>query len=147
MLAVTGMEGGNPVSLRRRTDRTDLRKRNGRKGFTLVELAIVCVVLGILVSLAVPNYSRSKAHSARTSCICNQRNLFMAASLYVSDLGIRDAVINGKDLYDERRISEGISDCPQDPELGQDDYLITIEEGRVTSIACAIDPVEHCWSP
>jgi prepilin-type N-terminal cleavage/methylation domain-containing protein len=127
--------------------RTARRSCAGCSGFTIVELAIVCVVLGILVSLAVPNYSRSKAHSARSSCISNQRNLYMAATLYMSDTGIRDAVMNAQDLYDEGRISEGLSDCPQDPEHGHDDYIITVEGGRVTSITCGVDPVEHHWSP
>lgn len=127
--------------------RTAWRPAAGRSGFTIVELAIVCVVLGILVSLAVPNYSRSKAHSARTSCISNQRNLYMAATLYVSDTGIQDAIVDAQDLYEEGRISAALSDCPQDPDHGHDDYIITVEGGRVTSITCAIDPIEHHWSP
>ena len=71
----------------------------------------------------------------------------MAATLYASDLGIRDAVINARDLYDERRISEGISDCPQDPAHEHDDYLITVVDGRITAISCAVDPIEHYWGP
>ena len=117
------------------------------RGFTLIELSIVCLVIGLLVSLAVPNFSRSKARSARVSCVSNQRNLHAAALLYVSDLGIVDGVISSSDLYDDARIPEGMSDCPDDPALGHDDYQITIVGGEVTEIECAIAPVEHEWNP
>ncbi len=37
--------------------------RSDRQGFTLVELMIVIVVIGVLVAVAVPNYQRFRAHS------------------------------------------------------------------------------------
>ncbi len=37
----------------------ELRTRNGRRGFTLIEILIVMSIISILVSMAVPIYTRS----------------------------------------------------------------------------------------
>ena len=44
-----------------------------RSGFTLVELMIVIAILGLLVSIAVPNYVKSRQRAQRNLCISNLR--------------------------------------------------------------------------
>ncbi len=41
------------------------------KGFTLVEIMIVCMILGILMLIAVPNFLSARTNSQRNSCIAN----------------------------------------------------------------------------
>ena len=48
-------------------------KMQNEKGFTLVELMVVVVILGILVAIAVPIYNSVTARAQKAACISNQR--------------------------------------------------------------------------
>jgi len=50
-----------------------MRKLMSKKGFTLVELMIVVVILGILVAVAVPIFSAVTKNARIKSCKSNQR--------------------------------------------------------------------------
>jgi prepilin-type N-terminal cleavage/methylation domain-containing protein len=56
-------------------------------GFTLLELLMVIVVIGILAALALPVFSVMRAHAQRVQCMVNLRNLYVAANLYVQQNG------------------------------------------------------------
>ena len=117
-----------------------MKLQRHERGFTLIELAIVCGVIGILSAIAIPNYARSKARSSKAACVSNQRNLFVAATLYVADWGIVDADLNSSELYDAGCIPAGMADCSDSDVLEQDDYTITVVGGKVTDVACAVAP-------
>lgn len=116
-----------------------------RDGFTLVELAIVCVVIGILAGIAIPNYARSKARANYASCASNARNLHAAATLYAGDHRIQDAVMNCEDLLGAAGVAAAITDCPDDRDESHDDYEITIEAGSAIDVICLVYPDEHIW--
>ena len=73
----------------------------GAAGFTLVELAIVVVIIGILALMALPNFLRASERARRGSCLCNQRNLMVATVLYSADTGFLDGVVNCSVLHDQ----------------------------------------------
>ena len=59
-----------------------MRKLMSKKGFTLVELMIVIVIMGILVAVAVPVYGAVTKNAEKKTCISNMRDMKSSASTF-----------------------------------------------------------------
>ncbi|MGB4303244.1 MAG: prepilin-type N-terminal cleavage/methylation domain-containing protein, partial [Syntrophomonadaceae bacterium] len=55
--------------------RGQMKKGRNQKGFTLVELMVVVVIIGILVAIAVPVYRGVQTKAAENACAANVRTL------------------------------------------------------------------------
>lgn len=71
-----------------------------KKGFTLVELMVVVVILGILVAIAVPVYNATTSNAETRACQANIRTLNGTCSQYRIDKNaypsaLTDLVSNG----------------------------------------------------
>ncbi|KJS11798.1 MAG: hypothetical protein VR67_12550 [Peptococcaceae bacterium BRH_c8a] len=100
-------------------------KRNN-KGFTLVELMVVVVIIGVLVAIAIPIYNNTTANAQEKACFANQRTIEGAASMYVADN-------TGKTLddVDAMNLLVGATKYIKvDPKCGGNSY--TIADGVVT---------------
>ncbi len=65
----------------------NMAKRIHREeGFTLIELMIVILIIGILVGIAVPVFLAAQSNAKSKSCQSNQRNFLSAADIFASEL-------------------------------------------------------------
>jgi general secretion pathway protein G len=56
-----------------------------RKGFTLIEVLLVVLILAVLASIVVPRIAESTADAKKAKCAVNIANLICALELYAVD--------------------------------------------------------------
>lgn len=59
--------------------------RKNQKGFTLVELMVVVVIIGILTAIAVPQYSNIKERSEQSAVVANLRTIEAAIMMHYAE--------------------------------------------------------------
>lgn len=63
--------------------------------FTLIELAMVVVIVGILATMLLPVYAGMRSRAQKTQCIANLRSLYLAADLYLQRNGSWPQITRG----------------------------------------------------
>jgi len=98
--------------------------RRKDEGFTLVELMVVILIIGILVAIAIPVFNAARATAERRTCHANQRTIEGAAQQYVADIGGDITQVDAMTLL----VPQFIAQNPQCPTTPRTSYTIT--DGR-----------------
>jgi type IV pilus assembly protein PilA len=69
-----------------------MHKQN--KGFTLVEIMIVVVIIGLLASMAIPAFQKVRTNSQDKAVLNNARQLSAASDQYYLENGVSTCVIS-----------------------------------------------------
>ena len=110
--------------------RGQMQKGRNQKGFTLVELMVVVLIIGILVAIAVPVYRSVQTKAAENACAANVRTLNGALEAYKAN---NDFATLPNDFNAENDlVGKYIKEWPTGPlggdyTLGQDDDIFVCD--------------------
>lgn len=127
-------------------------KRNKRKGFTLVEILVVVVILGLLAALVVPQVIGQGEEARRTAASVQISEIEKALDLYrlhnsmypTTEQGISALVTKPTTSPVPRKFPEGgyLKKVPLDPWGNQFIYRSPGEKGEVDLISMGADGEE-----
>lgn len=115
-----------------------MRKLMNKKGFSLVELMIVVVIMGILVAVAIPLYGAIQDNAKNKTCKNNMVALRSNASNYFASNDVKVDATSLASTFDDKQL-------PSCPWNGGTAYTITYgaADGSITVVCNSTDCKSH----
>ncbi|MFW5873804.1 MAG: prepilin-type N-terminal cleavage/methylation domain-containing protein [Verrucomicrobiota bacterium] len=113
-----------------------MQKNQNKKGFTLVEIMIVVVIIGLLAAMAIPAFQKVRTNSIAKSVVNDGRQIGAAAQQYFMDEGVSTVTISVD-------TDTGIIDSPLSEYVSQIGTKITYGGGAIDT---STDPDEDSFS-
>lgn len=100
-------------------------------GFTLVEIMITVLIIGVLVAMAVPVFSASQNNAQQKACYANQRTIEGAVQTYRAASGVASVAgtVDGSHILLTGGFLQSPPSCPLDGSAG---YYGLDADGTVT---------------
>jgi len=116
-----------------------MKKRVSRQGgFTLVEIMIVVAIIGLLASIAIPNFVKARTTAQMNACISNLRQIDGAVQQWALDTKQSDtANVTAADVLPYLKNSVV---CPSGGKTFADSYALSTVAARPT---CLKMPATH----
>ena len=111
-------------------------------GFTLVEIMIVVAIIGMLASIAIPNYIQSRGKAQESVCINNLRQIEGAIQRWSLDMKKDEG--QPVSYIDIRSYLQHSVVCPSGGTKFEDSYTITTVDAAPT---CQRKPTMHMLPP
>jgi prepilin-type N-terminal cleavage/methylation domain-containing protein len=102
-----------------------------RKGFTLIELMIVVVIIGVLAAIAIPKFSSVQDLARQSACRGNMRTLATAEAVYFPVYNCFTNDINSLAAVQE---NAPLVRCPSNPGAGA--YVLGVPDSDEYTVAC-----------
>lgn len=107
-----------------------MRKMLNKKGFSLVELMIVVVIMGILIAVAIPLYGAITKNANNKTCATNIKNIKSNAATYASTYNQNvTALADLKSMFDDGNMPV----CPIDKTKA---YKVAIDDKGAAVVEC-----------
>lgn len=104
-----------------------MRKDLNKKGFSLVELMIVVVIMGILVAVAIPLYGAVTDRSRANTCKNNQREVRAMFAKYI----LTDENNSAQTLFKNGATTFDGSSGQKDTDVFDEEFLGSFDDGRL----------------
>jgi type IV pilus assembly protein PilA len=109
-------------------------QKQSKKGFTLVEIMIVVVIIGLLAAMAVPAFQKVRQNSQNKTVVSNMRQILSAADQYFLENGVTTATVS-TDLVGQGKYIKALNT------VASETYTDTITQGtdyQVTGLAAGV---------